>query len=53
MYLPHEEAPRVKAFFRDAHTARADSSFFPSSPLSDKRLFLFVDASTFDTCVPG
>ena len=27
--LPHEEAPRVKSFFRDALTARADS-FFPS-----------------------
>jgi hypothetical protein len=28
VHLPHEEAPRVKSVFRDAHTARADSSFF-------------------------
>ena len=27
MPLPHEEAPRVKSFFRDAHTARAFSLF--------------------------
>ena len=35
VYLPHEEAPRVKSFFRDAHTARADSLLYP---LGDKRL---------------
>ena len=40
VYLPHEEAPRVKSFFRAAHTARADSSFLP---LGDKRLFSSSD----------
>ena len=48
VYLPHEEAPRVKSFFRAAHTARADSSFFPYPILGDKRLFssLRVDVGT-------
>ena len=51
VYLPHEEAPRVKSFFRDAHTARADSSFLPSPSAISVDVFFIgrVDARVLVT----